>query len=433
MTARESINGYQSRLREYTNFAVRGIKKVCRECGPRPPCSPQEKKAQEMMQKDMETCCDEVRMESFRAAPAAFMLWIRVGVLAGLLSALAYNLGYAIVAVVLCTLEVLFIFLQFILYKQTIDWALPKKTSQNLIAVRKPAGEVKRRVILNGHADSSNEWTYTYLGYKWFGKPVLLVPMIGSCFASVLFGLGVSIIALAQGAGWTGFSNLAARGSVLNILGYVFAGLCVPLLSGLFFEQKKRPVMGANDDLSGCFTAMAAAKMMGDLDLRLENTELMVVCGGCEEIGLRGMKAFCKDHKGEFDDAETVFIGLDTMTDLEHIGIFCRDLNMTVKHDSAVCALLKQGARNAGHDVPYASLFFGSSDATAATQAGLRATLLAAMDPAPADYYHTRLDTEERLQPKTVEVCLDIVMETLYQFDKTGLAPFEGAKVKVGQ
>jgi len=433
MTARQTINGYESRLREYTNFAVRGIKKVCKACGPRPSCSPQERQAQEMMQKDLEACCDSVRMEPFKAAPGAFLLWVRTAVVAGLASALAYNLGYAIVGVVLIALELLFMVLEFIMYKQAVDWLLPKKESHNLIGVRKPAGEVKRRIILNGHADTSNEWTYTYYGYKLFKKPALLVPMVACALVSMLSGLGISILAAAMGKGWVGFGGLAGRGPLLTVLGYVFAGLCLLVIPAWFFENKKLPVEGASDNLSGCFTAMAVAKLMGDLDIRLENTELMVVCGGCEEIGLRGVKAFCKAHKGEFDDVETVFIALDTMTDFEFIKVMCRDLNGTVKHDSAVCAMIRQGAKAAGHDIPYGSVFFGSSDATAATQGGLRAALLSAMDEAPADYYHTRLDTVDRLQPKTIEACLDILMETVYQFDETGLAPFEGSAVKVGK
>jgi len=433
MTARQKIAGYESRLREYTNFAVRGVKKVCKECGPRPSCSPQEKKAQEMMRGELEACCDSVRMEPFRAAPGAFLLWVRTGVLAGVAAALLYNLGYAIAAAAIVALELLFMVLQFIMYKQAADWFMPKKESRNLIGVRKPAGEVKRRLILSGHADSTNEWTYTYLGYNYFKKPVLLVPVVISCVGAMLFSLGVSVIAIARGAGWVGIAGLAQYGAALRVLGYVSAGLCLPLLSGWFFENKKRPVMGASDNLSGCFTAMAAAKMLGDLNLRLENTELMVVCTGCEEIGLRGAKAFSKAHAKEFKDVETVFIGLDTMTDFEWIKVMCRDLTGTVKHDSAVCAMMKQGAKTAGHDVPYGSIFFGSSDSTAATQAGIRACTLSAMDEAPAAYYHTRLDTVDTLKPKTVEACLDIVMETVYQFDETGLAPFEGARVKVGE
>lgn len=433
MTARQAINGYESRLREYANFAVRGVKKVCKACGPRPACGPEERKAQEMMRGELETCCDSVRVEPFQAAPAAFLLWVRMGVLSGVIGAVAYNLGYAIVGAAVIALELLFMVLQFILYKQAADTFCPKKTSQNLIGVRKPSGEVKRRLILGGHADSSNEWTYTYYGYKHFKKPVLLLPVVAGCVGAMLFGVGVSIAAVARGFGWVGLSGLAQRGPALTILGYVSAGLCVPLLSGWFFENKKRPVTGASDNLSGCFTAMAVAKLLGDLNLRLENTELVVACTGCEEIGLRGAKAFCKAHAKEYADVETAFIALDTMTDYEFIKVMCRDLNGTVKHDSAVCAMLKAGAKAAGHDIPYGSVFFGSSDATAATQAGLRAALLSAMDDAPAAYYHTRLDTVDTLRPKTVEACLDILMETVYQFDESGLGPFEGSRVRVGE
>ena len=416
MAAKEKIAGYEPRLREYTNFAVRGVRKVCKECGPRPSCSAGERKAQEMMRTELETCCDEVRMEEFKAAPGAFLLWVRTGVLAGLAGALLYNLGYAIAAAAVLALALLFALLQFILYRQAADF-LPRKTSQNLIGVRKPSGEVKRRLILCGHTDTSYERTYTYLGYKHFKKPVLLVPVAASCFAAVLFGLGVSVWSIAAGEGWAGVGGLAGRTPLLALLGYVFAGLCLPLLSGWFFQNKKRPVTGANKNLSGCFTAMAVPKLLGGLKLRLENTEIMVLCGGCGEIGPRGVKAFCKAHAREFGDAETIFIALDTIADLDH---------MAVRHGGAVCALLQASAKTAGHELPRGRRSFGASDAAA--QAGLRACMLAAADPAPADYYRTRLDTAERLQPKTVEACLNILMETAYQFDETGLAPFGGTR-----
>jgi len=431
MTARRQIPNYESRLREYTNFAVRGIKKVCKACGPRPPASEAERESQEMMRKELETCCDSVAMESFRVAPRAFMSWVRTGVVLAALSALAYNLGYAIASAALMAFELVFILLEFILYKQAADVFLPKKESQNLIGVRRPAGELKRRLILCGHADSANEWTYTYLGDKLFKSTKLLMACVFSALIAMVSGLGISIAALAQGHGWGGLAALQERGQFLNTLGYIYAGLCLPVLSGLFFENKKRPVEGANDNLTGCFTAMAAAKLLGDLDLRLENTELVVLCSGSEEIGLRGAKAFVKAHAKEYKDAETVFIALDTMTELEYIGIYLDDLTMTVKHDPAVCAMIRTAANTAGHDVPYQHLILGGSDAAAATQGGLHAAALAAMNPSPAAYYHTRLDTTEKLQPKSLEACLDIVLETAYQFDETGLAPFEGSKVAV--
>jgi hypothetical protein len=127
---------------------------------------------------------------------------------------------------------------------------------------------------------------------------------------------------------------------------------------------------------------------------------------------------------------ETLFVGVDTMTDFDHMAIMITDRTNTVKHDHAAAAMFKQAGRNAGYHLPYRTVFFGASDAAAPSALGMRSVAFAAMDPGPPPYYHTRLDTPENLQPKTMEACLKILTETALQFDATGLAPFEGASVK---
>ncbi|MDR3313764.1 MAG: Zn-dependent exopeptidase M28 [Oscillospiraceae bacterium] len=434
MTAREHIENYESRVREYTNFTVRGIKRTCKECGPREPGSEAERKAQKLMAKELESCCDSVQLEPFTLAPRAFLAWVNLSVYLGLLSAALFNFGYALASVLLLLLALVLVVLEFLMYKQTIDVVYPKKTSQNVVAVRKPAGGTQRRLIFCGHADSAYEWLYTYLGDKYFHTTSLLVVVVAVCFVAIIFGFVASLIAVfTEGGGVGGLAGLANRPGWLKVLGYIFAALCIPLLSGLGFKNNKHVVMGANDNLSGCFTGMAVAKLLGDLDLRLENTELVVLCSGGEECGLRGAKAFAKAHAEEYKDAETIFITLDTIRDYEHMAIYVRDLTGTVKHDPAVANLLRAGGKAAGFDLPFANLFFGASDGAAATQAGLRTTSFAAMDPAPAAYYHTRLDTADNLDPKTVEATLQILLETVYLFDAEGLAPFEGMTAKMGE
>ena len=434
MTAKEQIEGFESRAREYTNFAVRGVKRVCKDCGPRESGSAAERKAQKMMAGEMESCCESVELEPYTLAPRAFLGWVSLCVYFGLLAAAAYHFGYALASLILLAAALAMAVLEFGMYKQAIDPLFPKKNSQNLVAVRAPSGEVKRRLILCGHADSAYEWQYTYWGYKYFKSPKLLLAVIVTSVAIILFGFGLSVAAVAaEGGGFGGIGSLAGRSDALRILGYVFAGLCLPLLSSLGFKNNRRVVMGANDNLSGCFTAMAVAKFLGGLDLRLENTELVILCSGGEEAGLRGAKAFVKAHAAAYKDVETAFIALDTMRDLEYMTIYVRDISGTVKHDAAVCNLLRTGGKAAGYDLAFASVPLGASDAAAATQGGLPATCLAGMDPAPADYYHTRLDTAENLAPKAVEAGLKIMLETAYLFDAEGLAPYEGMTAKAGE
>lgn len=412
MKAQDSVKNYPSALREMTNFSVRGIKKICKDVGPRPAGSEQEHEAQKLMAAELDGACDKVEIEPFDVHPGAFLGWILTDGIMIITAIVLFFFGMSAIALALCALSLIFAIVEFLLYKKLLDPFFPKKTSHNVVAVRKPKGEVRRRIIFSGHADSANEWRFTY-----YGGSKLLVPIIGLSFVGILLGLVLGIWAVAAGHAFS-----AADSGALNVMRYVFLAWIPILFTALFFENKKRPVMGANDDLTGCFISMAVVKYMQQHDIRFENTEVWVVLTGSEEAGLRGAKAFCKAHKNELSDVETVFVGLDTIRDYDFAAVYSRDLTGTVKNDAGACALVKEAAKQTGLDLPYKSVFFGATDAAAVTQAGMKAVSVAAMDPAPAKYYHTRLDTADNLDIKTVEAVLGVALETAFLFDEKGLS-----------
>lgn len=412
MKAQDSVKNYPSALREMTNFSVRGIKKICKDVGPRPAGSEQEHEAQKLMAAELDGACDKVEIEPFDVHPGAFLGWILTDGIMMIAAIVLFFFGMSAIALALCALSLIFAIVEFLLYKKLLDPFFPKKTSHNVVAVRKPKGEVRRRIIFSGHADSANEWRFTY-----YGGSKLLVPIIGLSFVGILLGLVLGIWAVAAGHAFS-----AADSGALNVMRYVFLAWIPILFTALFFENKKRPVMGANDDLTGCFISMAVVKYMQQHDIRFENTEVWVVLTGSEEAGLRGAKAFCKAHKNELSDVETVFVGLDTIRDYDFAAVYSRDLTGTVKNDAGACALVKEAAKQTGLDLPYKSVFFGATDAAAVTQAGMKAVSVAAMDTAPAKYYHTRLDTADNLDIKTVEAVLGVALETAFLFDEKGLS-----------
>jgi aminopeptidase YwaD len=412
MKAQDSVKNYPSALREMTNFSVRGIKKICKDVGPRPAGSEQEHEAQNLMAAELDGACDKVEIEPFDVHPGAFLGWILTDGIMMIAAIVLFFFGMSAIALALCALSLIFAIVEFLLYKKLLDPFFPKKTSHNVVAVRKPKGEVRRRIIFSGHADSANEWRFTY-----YGGSKLLVPIIGLSFVGILLGLVLGIWAVAAGHAFS-----AADSGALNVMRYVFLAWIPILFTALFFENKKRPVMGANDDLTGCFISMAVVKYMQQHDIRFENTEVWVVLTGSEEAGLRGAKAFCKAHKNELSDVETVFVGLDTIRDYDFAAVYSRDLTGTVKNDAGACALVKEAAKQTDLDLPYKSVFFGATDAAAVTQAGMKAVSVAAMDPAPAKYYHTRLDTADNLDIKTVEAVLGVALETAFLFDEKGLS-----------
>lgn len=415
MLARESNANYPSRRREMTNYTLREVKRVCKEIGPRESGEESERKAQAYVAESMKNVADTVETEDFELHPKAFMGWVLVDVVLMVLSAVMLILSrfdavpelstvLNIAALVLSVLSIAFAVGEFLLYKPMLDPFFPKRRSCNVVCTRKAAGEMKRRIIFSGHIDSAYEWYFTHLGG---GK--LLTTMIALGIGAMVLNLILDIVSLFE----------LPQGLHIAVLVLAFVSL-VPILLCILFVNWKRVVPGANDNLTGVFASMAVLRYMAANDIRFQNTEVVAVSMGCEEAGLRGAKAFAKKH-ADADDVETVFVATDTLRDFDYMGVYNKDMTGTVRLDAKAAAMVKKASETAGYNLDYANVFFGSSDAAAIQQGGMKAVALAAMDPAPARYYHTRGDTADNLDPKTVEAGIDILLETAFLFDSEGL------------
>lgn len=406
-----NAEGVKTTTAECTEFIVNGIKNICDSFGPRPCGSESEKNAQEQMMKELEPLCDSVTRETFKVHPKAFMSFVpHAG--ACLMGSTAINLAAslgkisrkkALGSVALMGGALSGIVGEFLLYKKMYDPLFKEETSGNVIAVRKAKGETKRRIIISGHSDSAPEWTYTY--------------KLGS--HGVVAVAGYAVAGLAYTAATTA-AILAGKNAKKMALGQL---AFLPAYAGLFkFVDHKNYVDGANDDLTGCYVSAAVMKYLSDNDVRFENTEVIAIMTGGEECGLRGAKAYFEAHPElNSDGVETIFIGLDNIRDGDFMMIYEKDMTGMVKNDKDVCALLKNAGLQHGEDIPVGAIPLGSTDAAAASQAGIKAASLVAMDPAPAQYYHTRLDKADILIPEVIEKVLNIVLQALYDFDEKGV------------
>lgn len=240
---------------------------------------------------------------------------------------------------------------------------------------------------------------------------------IGCAFISLVIAI-ISIIA--------NFVDMGAFGEFMLSYSFIFHIItALAMVTLFFFVDFKTISPGANDNLTGTYAAVTALRMLDMAGVDFENTEVCAMITDGEEAGLRGCKQWAKDHYDEYvkSGVETAVLCVDTLTDREFLNVYQKDMTGTVNNSKEFSQLVMDSAIEAGHDdLKFASVFFGSSDAAAFSQAGITATCLAAMDPAPADYYHNRRDSYDRLVPEAIKTGYEIIISTILNFDEKGLS-----------
>lgn len=422
----------QAVINENVDYTVKEITSVIKRYGPRESGNKNCMATQKHIDKEMKPFCDETGFESYKMAPKAFLHFTKTISVAVFLSVFVclilvftgvfQGVGGSDFFVPQCivggvvAVSLLITVLEFLLYKPFCDIFYKKIEGHNYYAVRKPKGEVKKRIVISGHCDSAYQWRHIYYGKKF--------PLMGICMAGTI-GTGVVSFVIAVVTIIANFVNMGAFGDFLVNYSYYFHILTALFMITLFlFVDFKTISPGANDNLTGTYAAVCALRMLDMAGVEFENTEVVAMITDGEEAGLRGCKQWAKDHKDEYMNSgvETAVLCVDTLTDLEYLNVYDRDMTGTVKHDPKFSQLVMDSAIEAGHnDLKFASVFFGSSDAAAFSQAGITSTCLAAMDPAPADYYHNVRDSYDRLVPEAIKTGYEIILSTIFNFDEKGL------------
>ena len=396
----------------FAKYMIDEITHICKTFEKRDPGSNGEKQACEYMADVLKNdCgCDRVSIESFKENPGSFFGWIYFTI-TFVLTAVALFFVLPVLSIVLIVLGLVIAFLQFGLYKKAVDRFFPEKTGHNVTALKAPAGEVKRRIMFNGHPDAAWEWPVNYkLGGVGFESHAII------CGVGALYYLVLSIVYIAKNGVHLGLIDTASPLFKAALCGLIF----VPFLFGLYFMwNKNRIVDGANDNLSGCYMGIAILKALKDEGIDLQNSELGVILTGSEEAGLRGSKAWCEAHKGEFDDVPTIILSYDTIHDPKYLMTNYRDLNGTVKVDKDASDLFMEAAKELNiHCIKgMVPPLGGATDSAAFAHKGLRATGITGLNHKLEEYYHTRRDTYDNMNAEGLAGCFAVSVKALEMFD----------------
>lgn len=408
-------------------FMSDGIRYICENFKDRAPGTHSERKAQKFLKGQLEQWADDVEVEDFEVHPGAFMGWIPPAGIICIFAVIFYWIAYkganqgagialAVISTLLTVFGVACFILEFLMYREFVDFLFPKKISKNVMARRKPVGEVKRRIVFCGHTDAANEWTYSL-----HGGLKILAPVIGGSIGGLIVVAIFDVIWMIYS--FTGGTYESKFWLVAGIIQLILIPFFIAIL---FFINWKVIVDGANDNLTADYISMAVLKEMAENNKRYQNTEVCCMLSGSEEAGIRGAVAYAKRHQEELKEIETIVIAMDTMREIEQLQVYTQGCTGTVRDSKAVGDLLHEAGVNCGIDMKTAAVYPGAVDAEGFSMYGIRSCGFCGVDHNPQTYYHTRYDTPDNISPECIELSLDICLEAARLYDaKGGIASYE--------
>ncbi len=396
-------------------YMIDEITHICKDMDTRSPGTKGEEQACEYMADVMKDLgCQSAEIEEFKEHPASFFGWIYFTITLVLIGIILFFTVSPLFSIIAIALGLFIAFMQFGLYKKMMDPFFPELTGHNVTAIKKPTGEVKRRIFFNGHPDAAWEWPVNYKlgGVGFEGHAVI-------CGVGAIYYIVVSIIYLVNNGISFGMVETSFA-TKMALWGLLF----VPFLVGLYWMwNENRIVDGANDNLSGCYMGIAILKMLKEEGIEFENTEIGVILSGSEEAGLRGSMAWSDAHKNDYNDVPTIILSYDTIHDPKYLMTNYRDLNGTIKVDKEVSDLFMESAKEV--NVPcvrgWVPPLGGATDSAAFSKAGFRVTGITGLNHKLEDYYHTRRDTYDNMNAEGLANCFAASVKALEKFDNGAL------------
>jgi hypothetical protein len=382
------------------------------ECGPRISGDDSTIKASYLIEEDFQQFADFTERQNFDVFPKSFLGWQKILVFFYVISVLALWFNFSLISVILTTLGLLIVIIQFFYYIPLLDRFYRKKEGYNIIGTVEPVSNVKQQVIVSGHHDSA--FIFKFLTKK---------PKLYSFRIFGIFGFIIIIIILS----WLIFILELILGPLI-LFSRILAGICsfgAIFVIQLFFYAGNKGTPGAGDNLISVTTASQIGQFFSNRKKNgtgLNHTRVIIVSFDSEESGLRGARAYCKKYENTLTSIPSFNINLECLYNLHEMFFLTTDINGTVKLSLNLAKKMSNVAKSLGYSSKIKPIVFltGGTDAAEFAKINVEATTLIGMGWGNSDresVYHTEKDLLEYVDHKLVEASLEIVANFIMEKD----------------
>lgn len=275
-----------------SDIALKHVEHFTNTIGPRGSTTPEEKKAHDYAKGVLEGLGYETHWDEYYSATSGWLpytLTLGLMLLADVIFAWTGGMQNAqmggVAAAAIALITVISFFLQLAKRDNPILWFVPTAKSQNVWAVAKPTGEVRRRIVVSGHVDTHHVALAMQSPTLW---QVFQILTTASAIVNVaLTGLFIYGIFSPDPL----LRQIALYMGIVLVIGLVFT----------IHPETQPYVKGGNDNATGAGTVLALAEKLKAEPLA--NTEVYLINTGCEEVNHYGMADWIKRHAAEAPDA----------------------------------------------------------------------------------------------------------------------------------
>jgi hypothetical protein len=276
---------------------------------------------------------------------------------------------------------------------------VPKGDSQNVYAVLPPKQEHKQDLVLIGHVDS-HRTPLIFRSLTWVKAFTIF-----SIIAIVLSAAQVLLYIIGSFTSWSWIWPV----TILTAIGAV-------IMAALFIQADRTPFSaGANDNATAAGLILTLAQHFQNEPL--QNTQVWLVCTGCEEVLLYGAIDFFRRHTSELKNPVAVvfeMLGCAGPAWLTSEGII-----IPFTSDRSLVQLAEEVAQANPHLGVYPSRIYGGvTEMAAAARAGVPAITLDGLSPEGyAPYWHQVEDTYDKMDPEVMARAYEFTWEYIKAID----------------
>ncbi|MHA1734352.1 MAG: M28 family peptidase [Promethearchaeota archaeon] len=406
---------------------VEFVAQICEKFPDRYSGTESEHQAQLWIKEQLDEFCDETFVDPFEVRPGLYPVGL-VKVAAFFLAVapifVPFRFPYTILPFLLSAFGFTVLLTHLFGQQEWVGFLFPKAISHNAFGIVKPTGEVKWRVVVEGHTDAAVQMHMV----EFEGKP----PLWKFFFGIVHIFLTPVISLVKFFTQWLDPPHVywewgPLAWTTVDFFYFVPFVVTYPLFFWVvrgFTGDKIVP--GANDNLSGAAVAVWLGKYFSNPEHRLRNVELWVGSQGSEETGDQGARAFVEKYgpKGVLDNAYALVP--DSAGAGERMLLVRRDRMHGVTHQAEILERIQKAHGEAQSEWPdilpmeVDDLPFGSSDACRYIKAGYKASMLIVTlkDSKKPVHWHSIDDSPENLDPKVLRSVLETYVRFVENLDK---------------